>query len=46
MNKNKFELLFEEMMSELADVEISNLQKPTKTCELCNHPFESSEAVF
>ena len=46
MNKNKFNLLFEEMMSELADVEMSNLQKPTKTCELCNHPFESSEAVF
>ena len=43
MNKNKFELLFEEMMNELTDVEIT---ETTETCELCNHPFESSEAVF
>ena len=43
MNKNKFELLFEEMMSELADVEIT---ETTETCELCQHPFEKSEAIF
>ena len=46
MSKNKFDLLFEEIMGELADVEMSNLQKPVETCELCEKPFESSEAVF
>ena len=42
MKKTKFDLLYEDIQSAFG----INNSNGNKTCELCQHPFESSEAVF